>query len=147
MHTQGLFPTLERTQIELVSVRTNSSVGEMSRGFSLESFDAVVDVVTDGITVAITGVPAINDDLVDADAGGDDDDSDVVDTVTDWATDSVGVVDDDFDDGDDNDAGDDCEITDVVVSAVLIDEDGVIVLDDDNSDDNTGVTSDRGFPS
>ena len=114
---------------------------------SLASFDAV-DVVTDGITVTITDVPAINDDLVDADAVGDDDNGDVVDTVTDGATDSVGVDDDDFDKGDDNDADDDREIIDVVLSVVLIDDNGFIALDDDNSgDDNTGVASDSGFPS
>ena len=107
----------------LESVRTNSSVGDMSRGFSTASSDSVVD----------------------ADAGGDEDDTDVVDTVTDGATDSVDGDEDDFDDGDDNDDGDDCEINDVVLSVALIDEDSVIVLDDDNSDDNTGVTSN--FPS
>ena len=132
----------------LESARTNFSAGEVFWGLSLASFDAVVDVVTDGITVAITGVPAINDDLVDADPGGDDDDNgDVVDTVTDGATDSVGVDDDDFDNGDDNDAGDDREITDVVHSVVLIDDNGCVVLDGDNSDDNTSVASDSGFPS
>ena len=125
----------------LESARTNSSAGEVFWGLSLASFDTVVDVVTDCITVGITGVPAINDDLVDADTGDDDDNGDVVDTVTAGATDSVGVDDDDFDDGDDNDAGDDCKITDVVLSVVLIDDDGFIVLDDDNSDDNTGVAS------
>ena len=131
----------------LESARTNSSVGEVFRGLSLASFHAVVDVVTDGITVAITVVPAINDDLVDADAGVDNDNGDAVDTVTDGASDSVGVDDDDFDNGDDNDAGDDREVTDVVLSVVLVDDRGFIVLDNDNSDDNTGVASDSGFPS
>ena len=131
----------------LESARTNSSAGEVFWGLSLASFDAVVEAVTDDITVAITGVLAVNDNLVDADAGGDDDNGDVVGTVTDGATDSIGVDDDNFDNGDDNDAGDDCEITDVVFSVVLIDDDGFVVLDDDNSDDNTGVVSDSGFPS
>ena len=40
-------------------IRTNSSVREM---FLLASFDAVVDDVGDDISVAITGIPAIDDD-------------------------------------------------------------------------------------
>ena len=133
----------------LKSARTNSSAGEVFWGLSLASFDAVVDAVADDMTFDdMTGVLAVNDDLVDADAVGDDDNGDVVDTVTDGATDSVGVDDDDFDKGDDNDADDDREIIDVVLSVVLIDDNGFIALDDDNSgDDNTGVASDSGFPS
>ena len=123
----------------LESVRTNSSVPEMFCDLSLESFDAVVDDATDGITVAVTGIPASDDDLVDTDAGGNDDDGDVVDTVTDGATDSVDVDDDDFDGADDNDADGDCEMNDVVISDDVTDENGVIVLDDDKSDDDAGV--------
>jgi len=111
----------------------------MFSDLSLESFDAVVDDATDGTTVAVTGIPASDDDLVDADAGGDDDDGDVVDTVTDGATDGVDVVDDDFDGADDNDADDDCEINDVAISDDVTDERGVIVVDDDNGDDDAGV--------
>ena len=132
----------------LKSARTNSSAGEVFWGLSLASFDAVVDAVADDMTFDdMTGVLAVNDDLVDADAGGDDDNGDAVDSVTNGATDSVGVDDDNFDKGDDNDSGEDCDITDVVFSVVLIDDDGFVVLDDDNSDDNTGVVSDSGFPS
>lgn len=74
-------------------VRTNSSVREMFCDLSLASFAAV----TNGISVVVTDIPAIDDDLVDRDACDDDDDCNAVDTVNDGATDGVDVDDDDFD--------------------------------------------------
>lgn len=60
---------------------------------SLASFATV----TNGISVVVTDIPAIDDDLVDRDACDDDDDCNAVDTVNDGATDGVDVDDDDFD--------------------------------------------------
>lgn len=104
---------------------------------SLASFATV----TNGISVVVTDIPAIDDDLVDRDACDDDDDCNAVDTVNDGATDGVDVDDDDFD----NAADSGYEIkkkNDIVVFDDVTDKHGVIVLNNDNSDnsdDDTGV--------
>ena len=66
---------------------------------SLTSFAAV----TSGISVVVTDIPAVDDDLVDGDACDDDDNCNAVDTVNDGATDGVGVDDVDFDNAADSD--------------------------------------------
>ena len=74
----------------LESLRTKFSIRRIFCDLSLVSFDAV----TSGITVAVTGIPAIDNDPADADAG--DDDIVVFDDVTDEH--GVIVLDNDSDD-------------------------------------------------